>query len=393
LKITDVTISDPMYVNVRVGADATVDNPAARAMTILRISTDEGITGIAMAGDPQAGPNGVSLNRVLVESVLKPYVVGQDPLNTERIWDKMYWGSVRYGRRGVALSVIGAIDIALWDLKGKILNQPMHKLLGGHRDTVAAYGSSVNLNYTKEELSETYADFVEDGFKMVKMKIGKRDPNEDLERVKLVRETIGPNVDLALDVNSGWSLGTAIRMADKLEQYDIYWLEEPLPPDEIDNHAKLAAETSIPIALGETHATKWEFKELIERGAVEVVQADIVRCGGVTEWIKIAAMADAYGLPMCPHGTSDIAPSLVAAVPNGLFVEWFRTSRTPVGERDSMIVDPIGPANGEISPSIKPGFGLEIDEEVVMRLQGKPKPSEEETRFSTKRGWQWPPYL
>jgi L-alanine-DL-glutamate epimerase-like enolase superfamily enzyme len=269
----------------------------------------------------------------------------------------------------------------------------VHKLLGGHRDTVAAYGSSVNLNYTREELVDTYSDFVQSGFKMVKMKIGKRDQNEDLERVKLVRETIGPNVDLAVDVNSGWSLGTAIKMAGKLEQYDIYWLEEPLPPDEIDNHVKLAAETSIPIAVGETHATKWEFKELIERGAVEIVQADIVRCGGVTEWVKIAAMADAYGLPMCPHGTSDIAPSLVVAVPNGLFVECFRSARTPVGDRESIVIDPIGPENGEISPSDRAGFGLEIDEEAVKRLQARPKPSPEELWFSTKRGWQWPPYL
>jgi L-alanine-DL-glutamate epimerase-like enolase superfamily enzyme len=293
----------------------------------------------------------------------------------------------------VALSVIGAIDIAIWDLKGKVLGQPVHRLLGGHRDTVAAYGSSVNLNYTKQELVDTYSDFVECGFKMVKMKIGKRDPNEDLERVKLVRETIGPDVDLALDVNSGWSLGTAIRMSKKLEQYDIYWLEEPLPPDEIDNHAKLASETSIPIAVGETHSTKWEFKELMERGAVEIVQADIVRCGGVTEWVKIAAMAAAYGLPMCPHGTSDIAPSLVAAVPNGLFVECFRTSSTPAGERESIVVDPIGPLNGEISPSSKPGFGIEINEAAVKRLQARPRPGAEKLRFSTKRGWQWPPYL
>ena len=393
VKITDVTLSDPVYASSGIGADATVDSPPVRAFTLLRISTDEGTTGIIGAGDPQAGPDGVLLNKVLIENVFKPLIVGEDPLNTERIWDRMYWGSVRWGRRGVALSVIGAIDIALWDLKGKILNQPVHRLLGGHRDAVAAYGSSVNLNYSKEELVNTYSEFVESGFKMVKMKIGKRDPNEDVERVRLVRETIGPNVDLAVDVNSGWSLNTAIQMARKLEQYDIYWLEEPLPPDQIDNHVKLAAETSIPIAVGETHAAKWEFKELMERGAVEIVQADIVRCGGVTEWVKIAAIADAYGLPMCPHGTSDIAPSLVAAVPNGLFVECFRSSRTPPRERERIFLDPIAPENGEISPSGKPGFGMEIDEEAFRELQARPKPSPEELWFSTKRGWQWPPYL
>ena len=263
--------------------------------------------------------------------------------------------------------------------------------MGAHRDAVAAYGSSVSLNVSEEELVGIYSGYVEAGFKMVKMKVGRRDSNEDVDRVKLIRETIGPNVDLALDVNSGWSLNAALRMCERLEPFNIYWLEEPLPPDEIDNHVKLAAETSIPIAIGETHATKWEFKEFIERGAVEIVQADIFRCGGVTEWIKIAAIADAYGLPMCPHATTELAASLVAAVPNGLFVEAFRTTAPPTGE--SPFVDPILPKNGEISPNGKPGFGIEIDEDVLAKLQAGPKPDPGELYSATTRGWQWPPYL
>ena len=391
MKITDIKLSDPVYTNVKQSTDATVVNPAIRASSLVEITTDAGVTGFASLGEPQIGPEGVSLNKLLIEYMFKPLVVGEDPLDTERIWDKLYWGSVRWGRRGVTLSVIGGIDIALWDLKGKILNQPVHKLLGAHRDTVAAYGSSVSLLASEEELGDIYSGFVEAGFKMVKMKVGRRNQNEDVERVKLVRETIGPDVDLALDVNSGWSLNTAIRMANKLEKYNIYWLEEPLPPDELDNHVKLAAEISIPIALGETHATKWEFRELMEQGAVQFVQADIVRTGGVTEWVKIAAIADAYGLPMCPHATTEIAASLVAAVPNGLFVECFRFEPPPKGS--SAVVDPILPRNGEISPPKKPGFGIEYNEDVLRELRGRPKPAPEELWFATKRGWQWPPYL
>ena len=390
MKITDVKLTDPWYSNVAVTTDATVENSTIRANALVKISTDEGLTGFVAFNEPQIGPGGASLNKLLVEHAFKPLIIGEDPLDTERIWDKMYWGTVRWGRRGVALSVIGAIDIALWDLKGKILNQPVHKLLGAHRDKVAAYGSSVSLNASEQELVEIYSGFVESGFKMVKMKVGKRNSNEDLDRVKLVRDTIGPNVDLALDVNSGWSLNAALRMTGKLEKYNIYWLEEPLPPDEIDNHAKLAEETSIPIAVGETHATKWEFKDLMERGGVQIVQADIKRCGGVTEWIKIAAIADSYGLPMCPHATTEIAAPLVAAVPNGLFVETFKTSTRP-GE--SVVVDPIFPKNGEISPSKKPGFGIEYDEEIVRKLQEVPMPGPEKVTAPTKRGWQWPPYL
>ncbi len=393
MKITDVKLSDPVYVTVRKHSDATTVLPTFRALTFLQIFTDEGITGIVPAGGLQAGPNGEALNKVLIEGVLKTYVIGEDPLNSERIWDKMYWGSVRYGRRGVAISAIGAIDIAIWDLKGKILNQPVYKLLGGHRDTVPAYGSCLILDFNRKELVKEMTTYVESGYKMVKMKIGRRDPKDDLERIKLVRETIGPNIDLALDVNYGWSFETAIRMAKKLEQYDIYWLEEPIPPDEIDNHAKLAAETSIPIAVGETHATKWEFKDLMERGAVEIVQADIIRCGGVTEWIKIAAMADAYGLPMCPHGGGAIAPSLVAAVPNGLFCECVPAMGTQAREREQLFVDPVKPKNGEISPSNKPGFGIEINEEAIKKLKAKPKPSPEQLEQLYRKGWRWPPYL
>jgi L-alanine-DL-glutamate epimerase-like enolase superfamily enzyme len=220
------------------------------------------------------------------------------------------------------------------------------------------------------------------------MKIGRRDPQDDLERVKLVRDTIGSNIDLTLDVNNGWSIKTAIRMAKKLEEYDIYWLEEPILADEIGNLAKLANETSIPIAVGENHYTKWEFKELMERGAVEIVQADIGKCGGVTEFVKIAAMADAYGLPVCPHHTEYIDASLVAAIPNGLFHEYIYEFSEPLGK---VLVDPIRPRNGEISPSSKPGFGIEFDGEAIQRLRSKPSP--EKLVWSVKKGWRWPPYL
>jgi len=378
MRITDVRLSEPVFVPFRQMADAINTLPVAMPYRFLQVFTDEGITGIAPGGGMAA----------LTENALKPQVVGEDPLNTERIWDKMYWATLQYGRRGSAISAISAMDIAIWDLKGKILNQPVHRILGGHRDSVPSYGSGVDLNYTREELVKEMADYVRGGFRMVKMKIGKRDPNEDLERVKSVRDAVGPNVDLALDVNNGWSLKTATRMAKKLEEYDIYWLEEPILADEIGNLAKLASETSIPIALGENHYTKWEFKELMERGAVEIVQADIGKCGGVTEFIKIAAMADAYGLPVCPHHTEFIDASLVAAIPNGLFHEYIQEFFEPMAQ---VFVDSIRPENGEVSPLNKPGFGIEIDEQAADRLRARPSP--EKSRGSVTKGWRWPPYL
>ena len=170
MKITDIKLSEPWYVHGKQSTDATVVNPGIRATSLLEITTDEGISGFTAVGELNIGPQSGSLKNVLVDHAFKPLVVGEDPLDTERIWDKMYWGSVRWGRRGVALAVMGSIDIALWDLKGKILGQPVHKLLGGHRDTVAAYGSSVSLHASEDELVAIYSGYVEAGFKMVKMK-------------------------------------------------------------------------------------------------------------------------------------------------------------------------------------------------------------------------------
>ena len=177
-------------------------------------------------------------------------------------------------------------------------------------------------------------------------------------------------------------------MARKLEEYDIYWLEEPILADEIDNLARLARETSIPIAVGESHYTKWEFKELMEQGAMGIVQADVGKCGGVTEYIKIAALADAYGLPVCPHHTEYIDAPLVAAIPNGLFHEYIHEWFVPMGR---IFIDPIKPANGQVSPLDKPGFGIELNEAAVEEL--KVKPAVEKLSHPVKKGWRWPPYL
>jgi len=381
MKITDLKVSDPIYVPFTPMTDAINTLPTAMAYMFLDVLTDEGITGVSIT-------YGGSIAKVLIEDMLKPVVVGEDPLNSERIWEKMYWASLQYGRRGAAMLAISTVDIAVWDLKGKILNLPVHRLLGGHRDSVPSYVTSVGLHYTDNELVKEVTNYVKSGFKMIKIKLGRKDPNEDLERVKLVRETIGSNIDLALDVNNGWSLHTAMRMAKKLEEYDIYWLEEPILADEIENLAKLARETSIPIAVGENHYTKWEFRQLMEQGSAEVVQADIGKCGGVTEFIKIAAMADAYGLPICPHHTEYIDVPLVAAVPNGLFHECVYEFFEPMGQ---LFIDPIKPTNGEISPSSKPGFGIEINGKTIERWKRRPSP--EKTNWTVKKGWRWPPYL
>lgn len=381
MKITDVKQADPVFIALRKLADAINDIPTVMPHSYLQVFTDEGISGISPVGG----------NPDIIEHVLKPYVIGEDPLNTERIWEKMYWGCLQQsGRRGAAIESLGAIDVAIWDLKGKILNQPVHKLLGAFRDTVPVYGSGINLNYTIDELIEEMTGFVAKGFKMVKMKIGKRDPKEDLERIRLVRDAIGPEIDLAVDVNNGWSLNAALKLARELEQYDIAWLEEPILADEIDNLAKLAQETSIPVAVGENHYTRWEFKQLMETGAAGIVQPIVGKCGGVTEFLKIAALADSYGIGVCPHFSYFTDVPLVAGISNGVICEYAHEYYKAI---EQLFVDPVRPCNGEISPSKKPGFGVEVNEELIDRLRKEIKPGREDFRYVTTKGWRWPPYL
>ncbi|MFH1639221.1 MAG: mandelate racemase/muconate lactonizing enzyme family protein [Chloroflexota bacterium] len=379
MKITDIRLMDPVYIPVQLQQDAINTLGTVSSPIFCQIFTDEGVTGIVPA-------RGGNFFKALVEDVLKPYVIGEDPMNNERIWSKMYWGTLGSGRRGAILIAISMIDNAVWDLKGRITKQPIHKLLGGYRDAVNSYGSGINLNLTSDELVKQMTDFVKDGFKLVKMKIGSRDTRVDIERVRLVREAIGPDIDLCLDVNNGWSLSTAIEMTNRLEEYDIYWLEEPILADEFDSLAKLAKETRIPIAIGENHYTRWEFKQIIEQGAVEILQPDIGKCGGVTEFLKIAAMADAFGLPVCPHFSAFVDVPCIAAVPNGLFHEYVKIA---FDASSKLLKEHVQPLDGMIAPLNKPGFGIELDPDALKKFSTKLTSAPR----GSIRGWRWPPYL
>ncbi|MDB5862023.1 MAG: hypothetical protein JWQ76_5712 [Ramlibacter sp.] len=381
MKITDIRISDTFYVPAKPQQDAISRLPAISLHNFCRVFTDEGLVGLVPV-------SGGSLTKVLIEEALKPYVVGEDPMDNERIWQKMYWGMLSSGRRGAVMTAIGTVDNAIWDLKGRVTGQPVHKLLGCYRDAVNSYGSGINLNLPDEALVQQMRGFVHAGFKMVKMKVGHQDPRRDLERVRLVREAIGPDVDLSLDANNAWSLTTAIELARQLEPYDIYWLEEPVLADEIDSLAQLARATRIPIAAGENHYGKWEFKELIEKRAVAIVQADVVKCGGVTEFLKIAAMADAHGLPVCPHFSNFVDVSCIAAVPNGLFHEHAQDFFEPASQLLTAFTEP---KDGMVTPLDRPGFGIQLRDDAAEKFGSPPAAGVE--RRTTQRGWRWPPYM
>ena len=367
----------PLYLETVAGrGDARSSFSGLRAGAFLRVETDEGITGVCPA-PPSPDTD------ALVSDVFKPLVVGDDPFEVEKIWEKVYWTNYGSVRRGAPMRALSYIDIAIWDIIAKACRQPIHRILGGHRTKVPAYGSGINLPLSIDELVKQNRMFLDMGFKMVKMKIGQKDKSEDLRRIKAVRDTVGNDVDIAVDANNMYGVNTAIYMAKKMERYDIYWFEEPVLLDNVEGIIRLAKSTSIPIAGYELENTKYGFKELIARGAIGICQADATICGGITEWRKIAALAECYGIPMAPHAADQIHVPLSAAIPNGLIVEWIYPGS------GQLLKDPIVPKDGMMECKTVPGIGIEISEEAVKKYGVKPA---QIGVMKMNPRYQWPPY-
>ncbi len=355
---------------------------------LVRVHTDDGIVGIGEAHGAGMGFPGIyretndgaieaaGASKLVVE-VLKPLLVGEDPLDNERLWEKMFrlnhqvgWTSAGWGRPQVLTGIAG-VDIALWDIKGKAANLPVYKLLGGARNTVPCYvtGGYYQDGKTVSDLvheCETYADM---GYRAIKLKIGHVSVEEDVERVRAVRDSLGPDMDLMLDVNEGYDVPTAIRAARLLEPYDIRWLEEPVHwYDRIEGLGKVADSTTIPIASGENAQHRWDARDLINRGGVKVMQFDCTRNSGITECLKIAGMCAMNNVRLAPHHDPQVHGHLVAGVEVGEIVETFPTAdRDPIWEELFTVRPEI--RNSEMTLLDRPGWGIELDED-ALRARG-----------------------
>ena len=292
-------------------------------LNLICVHTDAGVSGIGWAHKPQT--TGMArVTQGLLEH-FKPLVIGQDPFNYRRIWETL-WEPKLVGRRGITTRFISGLDIALWDLMGKATGKSVHKLLGGFRARVPAYIAG---GYYEEGkgLAGLAAEMEENlalRAKAVKMKIGGVSINEDVERVRVVRETIGDGVKLMVDANCAYSVHEAISIARKMEPYDVFWFEEPIAPDDYRGHGKLAQATAIPIATGENEYTRYGFRDLIAADAAAIFNADAQILGGITEFMNVAALAAAHDLQIAPHGDQEVHLHLVGAIPNGLIVEFYR---------------------------------------------------------------------
>ncbi len=359
MKIIDVATTVLVYPHARAVHDATSlpSRPAVadRSQLFVHIKTDEGVEGLGIG---QASPGA----RQVVEAEFKPLLIGQDPFDTERLWNDMYWSVRGYGRKGIALLALSAVDVGLWDVKAKALGLPLYKLLGPYTDCVPIYASGGWTNLTESELAAEMAAFVEQGIKRVKIKVGKdfgRAEGEDLQRIAAVRKAVGDDVAVYVDANGGYYPKQAIYMAQEFEQLGVGWLEEPVPADNIEGLAEVRQSTSIPVASGEEEYTKYGFKDLIAGGGADIVQPDALRVGGVTEWLKVAHMAHAFDLPVAPHAAQLVHLHVACATPNLKVVEYLDS--TSDGDRVWYKEFP-APTSGMWSPyPDRPGLGLELD--------------------------------
>jgi L-rhamnonate dehydratase len=342
--------------------------------TVVEVETEDGVVGVGTAGAFSGGA------KAIVESYLADLVLGENCSDHERLWQRMYRTLVRFGRRGPAVSALSALDIACWDAHGLTEGKPVYDLLGGRvQQEVPCYVSRCYALKDLDELAAEAGGYVDAGFTRLKQRFGFGPRDGDIglrqnsELVRTVREAVGADVELAADAYMGWDLGYALRMAERLREYDLSWIEEPLMPNELEGYRRLRQ--AIPWqrwSCGEHSYTKWDFAELIESRAVDILQPDLNRAGGLTEGRKICALAEAAGLPVLPHSNEAHNLHLVFSQSAHVcpVVEYFPDVEPDTGNELfwKLFTGNTVARDGSISIGSEPGLGVALDHEVLESL-------------------------
>lgn len=367
MKITDVkvillqrTLTSSMHIS-RGGF-------AVRSHAIVEVHTDEGITGLGEGvGDAQ-------LVKAIVETRLKPLAVGLDPTNIETVRRKLMDSQVYFERKGSAICAASGIEMACWDIKGKALNVPVYQLLGGlYRDNLDSYVSDVYWEEDGKIMARNVERILGLGYTAIKVHVGRGTPNADYEKLRLIREVAGNHIKLMVDLNAGYNSMDARRAATLCENLNLFWLEEPVLPDQIDTLADLRQRARMPIAAGENEFRLYGFKELFEKRAIDVAMPDIGRVGGIQETRNICTLADTYGIMVSPHNFSSgvlLAATihLMASTPNTLLLELDSSENAIYQE---LLVEPLKINNGLVLVPTQPGLGVEMKSDTIRRYAMK----------------------
>jgi L-alanine-DL-glutamate epimerase-like enolase superfamily enzyme len=342
----------------------------------VQVFTDEGITGIG-----ECSPMNPEILAHFVETALKPIVINEDPLETDKLWNKMMFRTYKLGVQGVQPEAIAGVDIALWDIKGKAVGLPIHMLLGGcYRDKVLMYASIGGGGImSASDMARRVEGFLNQGFKAIKIRMDLGglalgscdiDPRKDFEMFKAVKELTGDDIPLSFDVNNGYSVSTAVEQGRRFEKLGIYHYEEPVAQHDYKGLAEVARALDVPVSAGEHEYTRWQFRDLIEQAEVDIIQPDVVKCGGISEISKIAVLGSVYNKHFVPHQTQ---PTIGTAATLHLCASLANVNRPQeyTGQNpylDEIFKEPLILEDGYIHVPKKPGLGLEIDEGKMKNL-------------------------
>ncbi len=338
-------------------SDSTHGEMTHFGLVTVRITDEQGQEGLGYTYTPNN--IGAAAIHKLIEQDFADAILTSNSDSIGAFWEEMWWHVHFVGRGGLAAFAMAAIDIALWDLQAKSANKPLWRLLGGDSPEVKAYAGGIDLNFTLEQLLAQTEGFLERGYKAIKMKVGRDELEQDIERAQAMRNFVGTGFPLMADANMRWTVDQAIKAASALVSYSLYWLEEPVIPDDFLGHARVKAEGGVPIASGENLHSVYEFQRLIESGGVNYPEPDAATVGGITPWLKIAEYSDARGLKVTSHGIHDIHVHLLAAVPNADYLEvhGFGLER--------FIAEPFQLNNGLARAPDRPGHGVVLDFEAL----------------------------